>query len=72
MKIFTINLLIVLLLAGCSNKDIYDNIQRNGKSKCQHEPPARYDECMAQYRESYEAYKDSRDKLLKDSEKVDR
>jgi len=72
MKIFTIILLVVLTLAGCSNKEMYENIQRNRKGECQHEPPARYDECMAQYEESYESYEKSREELLKDTEKASR
>lgn len=69
MKIFTLHLFTLLILNGCASKDVYNNIQNNGKRECQNEPPAQYDECMAPYDESYESYKNSRDKLLKDSEK---
>ena len=58
---------IALTLSACTDKYVYDNIQINGKLACQKEPPSLYEECKAQYDESYESYKNSRDKLLKDS-----
>lgn len=68
MKLFTLQLVSILFLTGCASKDLYNNIQSNGKRECEGEPPARYDECMAQYDEVYGSYKTSRDRLLKDSE----
>lgn len=70
MKILALQLFALLILSGCSSKDVYTNIQSNGKRECEQGPPAQYNECMTQYGESYESYKNSRDKLFKDSEKT--
>lgn len=67
MKVLVLKIMVALFLTGCTSKDVYNIIQNNGKRMCENGPPGQYDECMAQYSESYESYKKSRDKLLKES-----
>lgn len=65
-KIITIGQLIAILVSGCSTKDIYNDIQRNAQRACEKEPPARYEECLKEYDQPYESYKNARDELLND------
>ncbi len=57
----------IWLLASCSNKEIYSNIQLNQRQKCQDLklPPAAYDECVSAYNESYDDYEKKRQQALK-------
>lgn len=53
-------LVVLLLLAGCSNKAIYDNIQLNNRRDCTKLPPSQYDSCIEQANKSYEEYEKER------------
>jgi hypothetical protein len=49
-----------LLLSGCSNKAVYDNIQINNRNECNKIPPSQYEECVDRASEPYEEYKRER------------
>jgi hypothetical protein len=59
-------LIIVMLLgvAGCSNKAIYDNAQLNQRNECIKEPPLTYFECVERTNKSYEEYERERKETL--------
>jgi hypothetical protein len=56
-------------IAGCSNKQLYEEVQRDSRSRCQHEPnqDARQ-ECLESLEPNYRRYKRQRDDLLKNEE----
>ena len=56
-------LLIILLLAACSNKSVYDNIQSHNQKECAKLPLSQYDECMERSSKSYKDYKRERDSV---------
>lgn len=58
-------LLVCILLAGCSSKAVYDNVQRNNRQECVNVPPAQYEECIQRSSQSYEEYKRDRAEVLK-------
>lgn len=58
-------LLVCILLAGCGNKAVYDNVQRNNRQECVNVPPAQYEECIQRSSQSYEEYKRDRAEVLK-------
>jgi hypothetical protein len=53
-----------MLVLGCSDRHIYYSIQQNRKLECQKLPSAEYENCVRQYEESYDTYRQSRDELL--------
>jgi len=58
--------LCVLALPACSNRQVYDAIQKNRQLECQKLPGTQYDECMKQVSEPYDDYKRDRDELTKE------
>jgi len=50
-------LVISLLLSSCSNRQMYNALQKNRQSECQKLPPAQSEECMKELDETYESYK---------------
>lgn len=48
------------LMAGCSNKAVYDNIQLNNRQECNSVPSAQYQECIERSNKSYEEYEQER------------
>ncbi len=54
----------VLILAGCSNKAVYDNIQQINRNECNKVPPAQYDECIDRTSKSYEEYRREREETI--------
>ena len=58
--------LCVLALSACSNRQVYDAIQKNRQLECQKLPGTQYDECMKQVSEPYDDYKRDRDELTKE------
>jgi len=58
--------LCVLALPACSNRQVYDAIQKNRQLECQKLPGTQYDECMKQVSEPYDTYKRDRDELTKE------
>ena len=53
--------LLVGLVCGCSNQQIYEAIQDNRQQECERLPPPQDEECLAAYDESYESYKEALD-----------
>ncbi|MBS8242156.1 hypothetical protein DYI22_16845 [Marinobacter lipolyticus] len=58
-------LLLCILVAGCSSKAVYDNMQRNNRQECVNVPPAQYEECIQRSSKSYEEYERDRAEVLK-------
>ncbi len=49
-------LIILLILAGCSNRGVYEGIQISNRNECSKVPPSQYDECMEKANKSYDEY----------------
>lgn len=60
--------LALLLVAGCSNKATYQNLQINQRNKCLELPQSQYDECMKGAEKSYEQYEKERQEYLRERE----
>ena len=56
-------ILFIVLLAGCSNRAVYENIQHQNRQDCQTLPPSQYDECMEAASKRYDEYKRERDEM---------
>ena len=59
MKIF-LCLFLTVLIIGCSNKAVYDNIQMNNRNECKKLPQSQYEDCMEKANKSYEEYERER------------
>lgn len=57
-------LIVILILASCSNKGIYEGIQTSKRNECSKVPPSQYDECMEKANKSYDEYEREREKDL--------
>lgn len=57
----------VSLLSACTSKDIYENVAKNQKARCEREfeGQARED-CMRGYQMSFEEYEEERKKVIED------
>lgn len=60
--------LALLLIAGCSNKAAYQNLQINQRNECLQRPPSQYEECMQGVDKSYEEYEQERQEYLRERE----
>ena len=49
------------MLGGCTNRQIYEGIQKNRQLQCQKGPASQYDECMRSLSEPYESYRKKRE-----------
>lgn len=59
-------LLLLLLLTACSNREIYDSLQKRNEAECFQLPLAQQEECLKQVKYlEYDEYK--REKELSDS-----
>ncbi len=61
------NILILFLLffcVGCSNKEIYDNIQINNRNECNKMPPSQYKSCIEQTSKPYREYEKEHKELI--------
>lgn len=56
-------LVVSLLLASCSNRQMYYSVQQNRQFECQKLPLSQYDECMDELDESYDAYEKKRKEI---------
>lgn len=65
MKI-TVMSIVVMVLAGCSTRAVYDNIQLNNQQQCARVPPSEYDDCMEAATKTYEEYQREREELLQE------
>lgn len=46
-----------ILMAGCSNEQVYNAIQENQRLECAKLPDSRYADCMRELSTSYREYK---------------
>lgn len=65
MKLKPAVLILVLGVAGCSNKGIYDNLRIHQRNKCLEEPPPASVECLQRTNKSFEEYQREREERLK-------
>lgn len=59
---------IVLMVAGCSHRAIYESAQLNNIRRCQELPIPQQSACEAQYQTSFDEYSRDREELLEESE----
>jgi len=52
----SLSLISVILIAACSNEQIYNSIQENQRLKCSKLPGSQYEECMRDFNTSYKEY----------------
>ncbi len=45
-----------LLLAGCSNRQIYESVQADQRRKCQLLPETQIEECLQRHSQTYREY----------------
>lgn len=55
---------LLLVLSACSQKGMYEALQRNQQIECSQLPPSQYQECMDNASESYEDYSRKRNETL--------
>ena len=65
MKVVFISI-IVMALAGCSARAVYDNVQLNNQQRCARVPPSEYDACMEAASKTYDEYQREREELLQE------
>jgi len=58
--------LAVILIQGCSTKQVYNTIQHNAKLKCQEVPYSEYAACMERTNTSYEEYSRKREEIIEE------
>ena len=56
--------LIFCVLAGCSNRGIYEGVQAGKRNDCLKVPPSQYDDCMESANKSYSEYERERKEAL--------
>lgn len=61
-------MLLLVLLAGCSNRAVYENIQINQRQACLNVPPPEYDACMARVSQPYEDYERERREAIEEKD----
>ena len=54
----------VMLLQACSNQQIYENIQRDQRQRCQTLPQSEFERCMARAGQSFEDYWRDREEAI--------
>lgn len=57
-------LLIVISVAGCSNRGIYEDLQNNRRNECLKLLPAERDECLEHVGKPYDEYERERQEVL--------
>lgn len=62
----TVILLVLLCLASCTHRSLYDNMRHNQRDECLKTSPSDYDACLEStgVNKSYEQYRRERDALL--------
>ncbi len=51
-------------VSGCGTRQVYEAIQGNQRSECHKLPSPEHEACLARYEESYDAYRESREKAI--------
>lgn len=59
---------LLLLLAACSNKQVYTAIQQNRQSECAKLPQVHFEQCMKDYGAPYEDYARERQEVLEEGQ----
>jgi len=59
---------LMLIMSGCSSKQLYNAVQENRQQACLKSPPGQYDQCMAEHSQSYREYQQQREKALQQPE----
>lgn len=59
-----IGLVLLVLLAACSNKAVYDSVQNDQRWQCEKEPLSAQQECRERVAKSYDQYERERQELL--------
>lgn len=54
----------VVILAGCSNKQLFDITQETKRNECRRLPPNQYEECMRSVEPSFEEYMRKRQEVV--------
>lgn len=54
----------LILLAGCGNRAIYENVQEHNKNACSKAPPLEYQDCLERANKSYREYSSERKELM--------
>ena len=49
--------LAALSTAGCSERQMYEAMQKRGRVECQTLPDSQYEDCIKDYQRSYDEYK---------------
>ena len=47
----------LLSVSGCTDRQVYEAMQKRGRVECQGLPDSQYEECIEDYQESYEDYR---------------
>lgn len=47
----------LMATTGCSDRQIYEAMQKRGRVECQTLPESQYEECIEDYQQSYDDYK---------------
>jgi PBP1b-binding outer membrane lipoprotein LpoB len=55
---------LVLIITGCSNKAVYDNIRHSNRQACANVPPPQYEECLDRSGKPYEEYERERKEVV--------
>lgn len=63
-------LAIALVLAGCSNKQLYSTIRENRRAECNKLPQSQVEKCMSEHDALYDEYRRERQSVI-DSESVE-
>ncbi len=64
-------LLVMLSVAGCSNKAIYDKFRLDQRDKCAEKPSTDYFKCIEHTNKSYEEYERERKELTEKQKQID-
>lgn len=56
--------LALLVVAACSNREVYDSIQAGKRNECSKLPPSQYEECIADANKSYYEYERERKEAI--------
>jgi len=53
--------ILAISTAGCSDRQMYEAMQKRGRVECQTLPESQYEDCIKDYQQSYDDYKRSLD-----------
>lgn len=64
-KYVLVSAVIVLLLSGCTYRDMYDAMQDQRREACRNGAPSDYEQCMGRYDTGYDQYEKERQQQKK-------